>query len=123
MAKRERYKLHMGVLLILKKGSKILFLKRATTGWLDNYYSLPAGGLDPNETLATAVIREAEEEVGVRVKASDLKLVNTMHCNDDKEQWINVTFVAEKWTGEPKVCDPHKHSEVKWIDVNKLPDS
>ncbi len=70
-----------------------------------------------------ATIREAEEEIGVQVVEEDLKLVNTMHCNDGKEQWVNATFITEKWLGEPRICEPHKHSEVKWIDINNLPEN
>jgi ADP-ribose pyrophosphatase YjhB (NUDIX family) len=123
MTKRERFKLSVSVFLILKKENQILLLKRSNTGWMDGYFSIPAGALDGDETLSDAIIREAKEEVSVDVLKNDLTLVHTIHCFINGEEWLGQFFLAEKWGGNIKVNEPDKHSEVKWVDVNNLPEN
>lgn len=119
--KRERYKLPVAVFMMLVNEDQILLLKRATTGWMDGYFSIPAGSLDAGEEILPAAIREAKEEVGVDVKEEDIKLANVQHCKMGEDTWINFFYVANVWEGEPKVCEPHKHSEVKWVKISELP--
>lgn len=123
MQKKERYKLPIAVFMILAKNNEILLIKRATTGLMDGFYSIPAGKLDEGEELSRATIREIKEEVGVDVKKEDLRLANAQHCQFNGERWINFFYITEKWDGEPKVCEPHKHSEIKWVNVNSLPEN
>jgi len=118
---RERYKIPVAVFMMLVKDNEVLMIKRATTGWMDDHYSLPAGSLDPNEDVLSAAIRETKEEVGVDVDKNSVKLVNVMHTKVMEKDWLNLIFLTNEWQGEPKVCEPHKHSEVKWFKINKLP--
>ncbi len=119
--KRERYKLPTAVFIMLVRENQILLLKRATTGWMDGFFSIPAGSLDEGEEILKAAIREAKEEVGVDVEEGDVTLANVQHCKMDEDRWINFFFMTNKWEGEPKVCEPHKHSEVKWVEISDLP--
>ncbi|MBQ7066683.1 MAG: NUDIX domain-containing protein [Lachnospiraceae bacterium] len=38
-----------------------------------NYYKLPGGGIEPEETLEDTLIREVREESGLIVKAETIK--------------------------------------------------
>ena len=62
---KERHKLIPSVYLVLIKNNKILLLRRFNTGFMDGYYSLPAGHVESNETLTSAMVREAKEEIGM----------------------------------------------------------
>lgn len=119
--KRERYKLPVAVFMMLIKEDQILLLKRATTGWMDGFFSIPAGSLDAGEEILSAAIREAKEEVGVDVKEEDVTLANVQHCKMGEDTWINFFYKTRVWEGEPKVCETHKHSEVKWVKISELP--
>lgn len=80
---KERHKLIPSVYLILIKDNKILLLRRYNTGFMDGYYSFPAGHVEPNETLTQAMVREAKEEIGIDVNQKDLKLI---HISIEKNQ-------------------------------------
>lgn len=67
--------------MILRRGNEILLIKRATTGWMDGLYSLPAGSLDENEEILNAAIRECREEIGVDINEKDVQLVTTQHVS------------------------------------------
>lgn len=70
MMKRERHQLSVAVFVVLRRGEKICLIRRANTGWMDGFYSLPAGGLESGETLLNAAVREAHEETGVTIEAA-----------------------------------------------------
>ena len=123
MAKKDRYLLPIAVFMLFIKGDEILLIKRSHTGWMDGYYSLPAGGLENNESIEKTVIRECKEEVDVSVKEEDIKLIHVLHSNINDEKWIGIFFNTMKWEGEIKVNEPHKHSEIKWVKINELPEN
>ena len=50
MPRRERFKISIAVFLFLIKDNKILLIKRSNTGWMDGFYSVPAGSIDGSET-------------------------------------------------------------------------
>lgn len=120
---RDRFKLSTAVFLFLLKDEELLFLLRADTGWMDGQYTVPSGVKEPGETLAQATAREATEEIDVAILAEDLILVHLMHNFTTGQEWIGAFFATEKWEGEPKLNEPHKHGELKWADPHRLPDN
>lgn len=71
---KERYKIIPTVYLVLIRENKILLLRRYNTGFMDGYYSFPAGHVEANETLTQAMVREAKEEIGVDIKKRRFKI-------------------------------------------------
>ncbi|QQS18886.1 NUDIX domain-containing protein [Candidatus Saccharibacteria bacterium] len=57
--------------MLIKRGDKYLFVRRAHTDWMNGYYGLPSGKVEPGEGFFAAAIREAKEEVGVTVLPKD----------------------------------------------------
>jgi ADP-ribose pyrophosphatase YjhB (NUDIX family) len=104
------------------KDNKILLLLRENTGYEDGKYHVPAGHMDENEPVTVALIRESKEEIGVDIKREDVKLVHIMHSIDSKER-IGFFFEVKKWNGEIKNVELEKHRDVKWFDINELPEN
>lgn len=98
-------------------------LRRCNTGYMDGYYSLPAGHVEKDETLLDAVIREAKEEIGITIKADDLKLVHTNNRTDTNPNRINFFFERNTWSGELINQEPNKCDDIKWVSLNILPDN
>lgn len=107
------------VYLLLHKESKILLMKRAS-GWMDGYYSLPAGHLDGGETIVHAMLRETYEEIGINVDEKKLRVIHVMHRLADKE-YIDFFLTAESWIGVPKIREPNKCSGLEWFSIHSLP--
>ena len=96
-------------------------LKRKGTGWMDGSYSIPAGGLDAGETIQTAAIREAYEEVGVEISSDDLEHVHTLHSKTGGQTWVGHFFRTTRWEGLPRLRELDKHSDLQWRLLNALP--
>lgn len=116
----ERHKLKVAVYVMLIKDDKILLARRFETGWQDGNYTIPSGHLDPNETIATAAIRETQEEVGVVLKPEEISIVHTMHRMNI---YIDFFFKADTWQGEPTNIELDKCDEVIWSPINQLPEN
>lgn len=96
-------------------------LRRVGTGWMDGRLSLPAGALEAGETLREAAAREVKEEVGANVRSTDLRLAHTLHSRTDGSDWTGHFFIAERWHGELKICEPEKHAELRWELLSEVP--
>lgn len=118
----ERYKLPVFVAIIVKQGDRILLLQRENTGWMDGFWGMPGGGLEPNETITEAAARESYEEVGIRINPEDLKLVHVMHVKrGGNKDVMGFMFLAQKWQGVAENREPHRCSQVQWFDIHALP--
>lgn len=123
MMRRERYQLSVAVFVVLRRDDEICLIRRANTGWMDGFYSLPAGGLENGETLLSAAAREANEETGVTINTEQLKLAHSMHVKTEDRSWMGHFFLCSDWQGEPYVAEADKHSELLWVNIRQLPEN
>ena len=124
--KSERHFVIAAVHLILIKEGKILLLRRFNTGWGDGKYSVVAGHVDRNETVKSAMVREAMEEAGIVISRDDLEFVHVMHRKSvqehkSDENRVDFFFSAKKWKGVPKNMEPDKCDDLDWFEVGALP--
>ena len=117
----ERFKLVPAVCVLLRKANKFLLIKRQNTGYQDGKYGLLGGGVDGNETILKAAIREAKEEVGVTLQEKDLDVIHVLH-ERYKNKYEAIVFLVEAkhWTGEPKIAEPEKCSGITWSDIDNI---
>jgi len=119
---RVRYKHSASVFVALTRWPQVCLLRRKSTGWMDGSFSLPAGGLDEGETIAFAARREAEDEIGVRISPADLLYAHALHYWTDGSDWVGHFFTCDHWVGNPRLCEPDKHSDLTWCSIRELPD-
>lgn len=55
------------VAVVLQKNDTFLLIKRAKRGQAEDYWCPVTGAVEPGETQAQAVVREAQEEMGLEV--------------------------------------------------------
>lgn len=120
----ERYKSKIVVDLLLKRKNKnnkeeILLLLRQNTGYLDGYYDLPGGHVDKDEDLFAAMIREAKEEIGIDIFREDMKIVHIYH--NFRNDMLKFVFSVNKYEGNLINNEPEKCKELKWFEIENLP--
>jgi 8-oxo-dGTP pyrophosphatase MutT (NUDIX family) len=108
--------------LFFFRENQILLLRRFNTGFRDGEYSVPAGHLDGGETVMLAGIREGKEEVGVDIAEQNMTFSTVMHRIEDEER-VDFFVQVHKWDGEPFNAEPDKCDDVRWVDINALPDN
>ena len=123
-----RHTIIPAVYLILEKEDKILFLKRMNTGHEDGNYSLVAGHIDDGESPTQALVREAKEEAGIGIDASDLHFCNVLYRREIKEdgtveQRVDFFFSTHIWTGEVRNMEPEKCGDLSWFALDRMPEN
>jgi 8-oxo-dGTP diphosphatase len=108
--------------LLFFRARQVLLLRRFNTGYRDGEYSVPAGHLDGNETVRAAARREAAEEVGVQIDTADLIFSSVMHRNEGDER-IDFFVEVRRWDGEPFNNEPGKCDELRWCELDLLPEN
>ena len=117
-----RLKMRVSVHLILEKDNKYLLLRRYNTGYEDGNYSVVAGHVDGDETIISAMKREALEEAGININEEDLKIVEVMHRKSDDES-IDYFLYANKFSGNVSIMEPNKCDELSFYELNKFPNN
>jgi 8-oxo-dGTP diphosphatase len=102
--------------LIIRDG-KILLIKRLVKPFKD-FWALPGGGIDFDETAEEALHKEVIEETGLKLLSSKFLQVYTDPKRDPK-QVITLSYYVEA-EGEPKAGDDAK--EYQWFELNNLPE-
>ena len=113
--------------MIIMKDDKILVQKRKGSKLWPGYYALPAGHIDEGENQYDALLREAKEELGIKIE----KIGNTyvvLRRNyfeiDGKvlEPYIDFYFEVKEYTGEPMIMEENKCEELVWSSIEDLPE-
>lgn len=112
------------VLILVRRGDKILFVLRGHTGWMDGHYALPAGHVEKDESFIQAAQRELDEEVGLKVTHEQFHHAVTLHefKQNIEEVRISLCFEISDWQGEAVNAEPDKHDEIRWFSLDELPE-
>lgn len=81
---------------------------------------LPAGRVEPGETLAEGARREALEETGVPVVLEGVLRVEHSPSSDGEAR-LRVFFVARPASDAPPLSEPNEHSlEARWFTIEEI---
>ena len=112
------------VYMIIKNEKKeVLFQRRCGSKLWPNFLGLPAGHLDDGENAIDALIREAKEELDIDITSLDIEdtfVVNRI--NKNLKPYYDVYFIVSAYKGKIKINEPNKCQELKWINLENLPD-
>jgi 8-oxo-dGTP pyrophosphatase MutT (NUDIX family) len=114
------YKTILSVNALIWSGSKVLLLKRAATKKVDpGVYSGIGGKVEPGEDFYSAILREIEEETGIK-EVKDLKPYSiTQHPFPPTDaEWVNLYFTCTipEQINLPNTEDGQFH----WIDPSGI---
>jgi 8-oxo-dGTP diphosphatase len=104
------------------RGNKILLIRRYQTGYMDGHYSVPAGHLDGNEPIRMAAVREAQEEIGVRINPAEIHFAGVFHRSEGDER-VDFFVHVLSWIGDPCNAEPEKCDKIRWTDIKDLPEN
>eukprot|EP00884_Botryococcus_braunii_P001344 jgi/Botrbrau1/1120/Bobra.0162s0018.2 len=112
----EKLVLVVAAALIDGKG-RVLLAKRPEGRALAGLWEFPGGKVDEGERPEQALIRELEEELGIKVSFEDLKpLTFASHSYDDFHLLMPL-YECSKWGGDPQ---GKEGQEIAWVSANDL---
>ena len=110
----------IGSRAIIIKDEKVLTMYRRKVdkeGNIDEYYVMPGGGQEGNETLEETVIRELKEEFNVDIKI--LRYLGTQ----ENEKSINHFYQCEITNGMPKLSgeELERMTDSNYYEIREIP--
>jgi len=115
--------------LILKKDDKILLTRRSPTNkiWATHWHCV-TGSIEAGESPKEAIIREAQEEVGLKIEDVSLEttvfLIEKDYFDPVKKFYALELFFVSHLDDkqEPINLEPLKQDSLGWFDPYKLPE-
>ena len=111
-------------LLLIDPENRALLLKRCNTGYDDGKYSMVAGHPGGNEALLDAVIREASEEVDIKLVENNIQFKMVIHRKSETQadpSRVDFFFEARQWNGTIQNKKPGLCSGLNWYTIHDLP--
>lgn len=112
----------VGIGVIVRRGNKILLLKRSkSVSHGKGQWSFPGGHLEFGEKPEEAAEREVFEETGIQIKdCKFISLSNNLYPNENKH-YVTLVIQGKHVSGEPEIKEPQKCSQIGWFSLKHLP--
>ncbi|MQT04112.1 NUDIX hydrolase [Streptomyces jumonjinensis] len=114
----------VGVHLYLERDGRVLLgLRHPDSSFAGSVHHFLAGHCE-QEPATGAMVREAWEEAGLRIRPKDLELVHVVHTPDQSGGLPRVQLVyrAHTWDGEAAVREPDRCVSWDWWPLDALPE-
>jgi NADH pyrophosphatase NudC (nudix superfamily) len=104
-----------GVVAVLVRGDRVLFIRRAEAVPYGGYWCPLSGKVEPGESQADAVVREVREEVGLRVRA----VRKVWECPTVGADYLLHWWLVEEDGGE-LVLEPREVADAGWFTRDEV---
>ncbi len=111
----------VGAVLFNEKGEVFLSKRGEKAKNEKGKWEFPGGAVHFNESLEEACKREFREEYGIEISLEKVLHVANHIISEEKQHWVATTFLAKLKSGQPKILEPLKCSEIGWFKLNALP--
>jgi ADP-ribose pyrophosphatase YjhB (NUDIX family) len=101
---------------VVKKDNKYLLVQEAQEKCRGKW-NIPAGHLDPNESIFEGAKREIFEESGLEVELTGIALIGNRVMEDD--ELLGLVFSTEITGGEIKI-NPREILDIKWFTYDEI---
>lgn len=113
--------------VVFLRAETVLLQLRQNTGFLDGHWACAAAGhVEAGESASAAALREAREEMGVRILPQDLLPLCTLHRSHGARSplghRVDFFFRATAWEGSASIMEPDKCADLQWFDLARLPE-
>ncbi len=101
---------------MVDKQQQILITQRPRSKSRSGYWEFPGGKIENGETPEQALIRELQEEIGVR--PLEFHPMMQYHYDYPEHSALLEVFIINRFEGEPQSLEDQ---EILWIGLNEFP--
>jgi len=110
----------IGVGVIVVSDGKVLMQKRRNAHG-DGTWCFPGGHLEYGESPEECAARETREEFGVEISGAEpLAFTNDIFADEGKH-YVTLFVQAGLGSGEPRIMEPDKTTEIGWFAWDEMP--
>ena len=106
------------VAAVIERGGRILIGQRKNEGFHPLKWEFPGGKVDPGETPEAAVVRELEEELGIRARV-EREIMRYAFKYPDRPEILLIFYRIVEFAGEPENRD---FAQIRWEAPERLKD-
>jgi 8-oxo-dGTP diphosphatase len=106
--------IHVTATGLVVKGGRVLLGKRTSTVRFAGMWDAFGGHLVPCEEPASALVRELEEELGIRAVQPQFLGIYEDVDPTSRDLFRHYLFLVTRWEGEPRIAN-EEHSETRWF--------
>ncbi len=107
--------------IIFNEDGKVFLAKRGPKARNESgKWDFPGGSVEFGEKCEEAIKREIREEYDFDIEVLELLEVVNHIILDENQHWVSPSYVAKKIKGEPKIMEPEKCTEIKWVDLSEI---
>lgn len=96
---------------------RVLVQQRAAGRAMAGLWEFPGGKAEPGETPEAALVRELEEELGIRLDPADLTPLAFASAPNGARHMLLLLYGARRWRGEPVALDA---AALRWVAPGTL---
>lgn len=85
-------------------------------------WALPGGFVDMDETVEEAIVRELEEETGLKMETLQQLFTFSAIDRDPRGRSVSVTFFGQTEMENSTVYGSDDAADAQWFIINQLPD-
>ena len=108
-------------LIVTDDGLSVIFRRKITDGVKKEYYSIPGGGIEENESCIEGLKRELREELNIEVNVLDLAF--TKETDDRIEYFFNCEYISGDFSLNGEELDRMSESnyyQPKFLKLDEL---
>ena len=102
---------------LIEADGRVLLQQRAPHRSMPGLWEFPGGKIEQGETPEQALVREIEEELGVRISAETLTPLTFASDALGDRRLVLLLYGAREWEGEPKALDA---SAIRWATADEM---
>lgn len=103
------------------RDGKVFIAKRQMVGDMGGRWEFPGGKIEDGENLETAVIREMQEEFGVKVSVGR-KITSGTFTHKNQPCTLDVLEVVFPYDGIKEKFILTEHTDYKWVSLESIPE-
>jgi mutator protein MutT len=110
---------------IIIQNEEILLLRRVKNG--QEYFVFPGGGVESEETIEEALIREMKEELSLKIHSSSFLFKISTQKNPSEAGRVFHFYLINSYEGNPQLAGPEKDKMcednqyyLEWMKISDL---